>query len=161
MRFRNYSLALSTLLLVSLLAISFGPIHISFLHILETIFNLPGKLQGSERTVLLDIRAPRVVLAILVGSALSTSGAVYQTVFKNPLADPYLLGAAAGAGLGATIAITNSAVAGSLPVFAFVGAAAAVLLSFLASGKFVAEPNTLLLSGIARSEEHTSELQSH
>ena len=149
MRFRNYSLALSTLLLVSLLAISFGPIHISFLHILETIFNLPGKLQGSERTVLLDIRAPRVVLAILVGSALSTSGAVYQTVFKNPLADPYLLGAAAGAGLGATIAITNSAVAGSLPIFAFVGAAAAVLLSFLASGKFVAEPNTLLLSGIA------------
>ena len=149
MRFRNYSLALSTLLLVSLLAISFGPIHISFLHILETIFNLPGKLHGSDRTVLLDIRAPRVVLAILVGSALSTSGAVYQTVFKNPLADPYLLGAAAGAGLGATIAITNSAVAGSLPIFAFVGAAAAVLLSFLASGKFVAEPNTLLLSGIA------------
>ena len=100
MRFRNFALALLTLLLVSLLAISFGPIHISFLHILETIFNLPGKLQGSERTVLLDIRAPRVVLAILVGSALSTSGAVYQTVFKNPLADPYLLGAAAGAGLG-------------------------------------------------------------
>ena len=56
----------------------------------------------------MEIRLPRVALAALVGAALATSGATYQTVFRNPLADPYLLGAAGGAGLGATIAITGS-----------------------------------------------------
>ena len=51
------------------------------------------------------MRAPRVVLAALVGGMLAVSGAAYQGVFRNPLADPYLLGVAAGAGLGATLAI--------------------------------------------------------
>jgi iron complex transport system permease protein len=149
MRFRNIAFAFLILLLSTLIAISFGPIHLSFTSVLKTILNLPGHLSGSDRTVLLDIRAPRIVLAILVGSALSASGAVYQTVFRNPLADPYLLGAAAGAGLGATVAITNSATAGALPIFAFFGAVAAVFLSFFVSGKFFSDPNTLLLSGIA------------
>jgi iron complex transport system permease protein len=149
MRFRNLVIALLLLIAIALLSVSFGPINISFNSILKTIFNLPGHLAGTERTVLIDIRAPRIILAILVGSALATSGAVYQTVFRNPLADPYLLGAAAGAGLGATIAITNSAVSGALPIFAFLGAIAAVLFSFFISGKFFAEPSTLLLSGIA------------
>lgn len=149
MRFRNIALALFSLLLVSLLAISFGPINLTFDSIIRTIFNLPNQLAGTDRLVLLDIRMPRVALAILVGAALSTSGAVYQTIFRNPLADPYLLGAAAGAGLGATIAITNSAISSLLPIFAFFGAVAAVLISFFISGKFFAEPGTLLLSGIA------------
>jgi iron complex transport system permease protein len=76
---------------------------------------------------------------------------VYQTVFRNPLADPYLLGAAAGAGLGATIALTSvgADLRSLLPVFAFFGAISAVLVSFFISGKFFAEPNSLLLSGIA------------
>ena len=149
MRYRNLILALLLLFFVSIFAISFGPIKLNFGEILKTIFNLPGKLSGQERTILLDIRIPRVLLAIIVGSALSTSGAVYQTVFRNPLADPYLLGAAAGAGLGATIAITNSAVSAALPIFAFAGAVVAVIASFFISGKFFAEPSTLLLSGIA------------
>lgn len=149
MRFRNLLISIVILLCVGLLAISFGPIELSFTEILKTVFNLPGHLTDTDRTVLLDIRIPRVVLAILVGSALSTSGAVYQTVFRNPLADPYLLGAAAGAGLGATIAITNSAVSGFLPIFAFFGAGLAVIFSFFISGKYFAEPSTLVLSGIA------------
>jgi iron complex transport system permease protein len=76
---------------------------------------------------------------------------VYQTVFRNPLADPYLLGAAAGAGLGATIALTNASsdISVLLPIFAFAGAISAVFISFLISGKFFAQPSTLLLSGIA------------
>lgn len=149
MRYRNLLIASFILLFISLIAISFGPIKLPFTSILKTILNLPGSLEGSDRTVLIDIRLPRVLLALLVGSALSTSGAVYQTVFRNPLADPYLLGAAAGAGLGATIAITNSAVSGLLPIFAFLGAVLAVVASFFISGKFFAEPSTLLLSGIA------------
>jgi len=86
-----------------------------------------------------------------VGAALATSGAVYQTVFRNPLADPYLLGAAAGAGLGATIALTRGSQSfyAALPLFAFVGAILAVLATFLISGRAGANPATLLLSGIA------------
>jgi iron complex transport system permease protein len=139
------------LLIVGLLGISFGPINISFSSILKSLFGSHNALSNQDRSVLFDIRLPRVILAALVGSALATSGAVYQTVFRNPLADPYLLGAAAGAGLGATIAITNSHqnVYGLLPIFSFLGAILAVLVSFFISGKFFAEPNTLLLSGIA------------
>jgi iron complex transport system permease protein len=101
--------------------------------------------------LLLDLRLPRALLAALVGAALATSGAVYQTVFRNPLADPYLLGAAAGAGLGATIALTSAGadLYSLLPIFSFFGAISAVLVSFFISGKFFAEPNSLLLSGIA------------
>ena len=149
MRFRNLGFALLTLMLTVVLAISFGPIQLPFSSVIKTLLNLPGHLTGNERTVLLDIRAPRILLAILVGSALAASGAVYQTVFRNPLADPYLLGAAAGAGLGATIAIINKSSSGALPIFAFFGAVAAVILSFFVSGKFFGDPNTLLLSGIA------------
>lgn len=149
MRFRNLIFAFLCILLIILFAVSFGPIKLSFAEIVKTFFDLPGQLTGPERTVLLDIRLPRVLLAVVVGSALSASGAVYQTIFRNPLADPYLLGAAAGAGLGATIAITNSAVSVALPIFAFAGAVLAVMASFFISGKFFAEPSTLLLSGIA------------
>ena len=136
---------------IALLAISFGPISLPFSSIVKTLLHLPGSLSGSDRTLLLDIRLPRVLLAILVGGALATSGAVYQSVFRNPLADPYLLGAAAGAGLGATLAFTamHGRAYGFLPLCAFVGGVLAVLTSFFISGKFFADPNTLLLSGIA------------
>ena len=56
-----------------------------------------------EWIIIWEIRMPRVVLAALVGSTLALSGASYQGVFRNPLVDPYLLGVAAGAGLGATV----------------------------------------------------------
>jgi iron complex transport system permease protein len=138
------------LLIVGTLAISFGPIHLAFGDIVKTLLGGNG-LHGQDRTVLMDLRLPRMILAALVGSALATSGAVYQTVFRNPLADPYLLGAASGAGLGATIAITNTGgnIYGWLPLFSFLGATLAVMTSFFISGRFFAEPNTLLLSGIA------------
>ena len=138
------------LLFVATLAISFGPIHLGFIDIVKTLVGMDG-LQGQDRTVLIDLRLPRAILAALVGAALATSGAVYQTVFRNPLADPYLLGAASGAGLGATIAITNAGgnIYGWLPLFSFLGATLAVVTSFFISGKFFSEPNTLLLSGIA------------
>jgi len=150
-RWQITALAALGLLVIALLGISFGPIQIPFTSILKSFLGVKNGLSPQERSVLFDIRLPRVILAALVGSALATSGAVYQTVFRNPLADPYLLGAAAGAGLGATIAITNSHgnLYGLLPAFAFGGAILAVVISFFISGKFFAEPNSLLLSGIA------------
>ncbi len=109
-----------------------------------------------EAGLLLDLRLPRVVLAALVGGMLAIAGASYQGVFRNPLADPYLLGAAAGAGLGATLVITHSPSGigplPTLPAAAFAGALIGVGLSY-ALGSVAARHGggsaTLLLAGIA------------
>ena len=139
------------LAIVMLLGVSFGPISLEFMKIVRTIFGLGGGLQDEELILFLQLRLPRVLLAALVGAALATSGAVYQTVFRNPLADPYLLGAAAGAGLGATLALTGGTQSfyAALPLFAFLGGVLAVAATFMISGRAFADPATLLLSGIA------------
>jgi iron complex transport system permease protein len=141
----------SLLAIVMLLGVSFGPISLDFMKILRTLFGLSGGLQDEELILFLQLRLPRVLLAALVGAALATSGSVYQTVFRNPLADPYLLGAAAGAGLGATLALTGGTQSfyAALPLFAFLGGVLAVAATFMISGRAFADPATLLLSGIA------------
>ncbi|MBW6456443.1 MAG: iron chelate uptake ABC transporter family permease subunit, partial [Trueperaceae bacterium] len=83
-------------------------------------------------TIVWQIRLPRVALAALVGAALGLAGAGFQGVFRNPLADPYLLGAASGAGFAASLAIVGGGAFGlgarGVPLAAFVGAAATVAL---------------------------------
>ena len=107
------------------------------------------RLTALDEAVLWELRAPRVVLGALVGGTLAIAGGAYQAVFRNPLADPYLLGAAAGAGLGATAAIVY---AGSVPqpLAAFAGATAAVAGAYAlgrsAGGR---ETATLILAGVA------------
>lgn len=87
--------------------------------------SLNSGMSRADWNLVWQIRAPRVVLAALVGSMLSVSGASYQGVFRNPLVDPYLLGVAAGAGLGATIVftlqreMTSSWIIDPLPLAAF------------------------------------------
>jgi iron complex transport system permease protein len=118
---------------------------------------IPGvetPLGSTQESILWDLRVPRVLLAALVGGMLALSGATYQGVFHNPLADPYLLGVAAGAGLGATISIgyLPRALSGQelLPVAAFVGAAGAVALSYMigrAAGR-ERDSATLVLAGV-------------
>ncbi|HEY77845.1 MAG TPA: iron chelate uptake ABC transporter family permease subunit, partial [Dehalococcoidia bacterium] len=97
------------LVAIVLLATSVGSVHIP---ILTTFSVLVAKLplvdiaqtwQGTVETIVLEIRLPRVILAGLVGAALATAGATYQGLFRNPLADPYLIGVAQGASLGAVI----------------------------------------------------------
>jgi iron complex transport system permease protein len=78
-----------------------------------------------------QIRLPRVILGALVGAMLAGGGAAYQGVFRNPLADPYLLGVAAGAGLGATVSIVSGGNSDLLPVTAFAGAAVAVAITYV------------------------------
>jgi iron complex transport system permease protein len=104
--------------------------------------------------VLLDLRLPRIAMAIIVGAALSTAGASFQGIFRNPLAEPYLLGVSAGAGLGATIAIVwkplNALGIYTLPLFAFVGATLAAFLVYrLATVGGHTSAASLLLSGVA------------
>jgi iron complex transport system permease protein len=100
---------------------------------------------------------PRVVLASLVGSMLSLSGASYQGVFRNPLVDPYLLGVAAGAGLGATLVFTLNRTGSStwiidpLPLSAFVGGLLAVFVTYVVGTAFGGQKSasTLVLAGVA------------
>jgi ABC-type enterobactin transport system permease subunit len=94
------------------------------------------------------------VLGALVGGTLAAAGAAYQGVFRNPLADPYLLGAAAGAGLGATLVVAyapNSNLSGDLlPISAFAGAAVAVVAAYVLgrSAGAAAGPASLVLAGV-------------
>jgi iron complex transport system permease protein len=104
-----------------------------------------------------DIRLPRVLLAGVVGATLAYSGAAYQGVFRNPLADPYLLGVAAGAGLAGAIAIvldaplTHSGFS-LLPLVSFLGAMTAVLLAYSIAHAGGQTPNTtLILAGVTLS----------
>jgi iron complex transport system permease protein len=114
-----------------------------------------GLSQRGE-AILWQIRMPRIVLGLLVGSMLSSAGTAYQGVFRNPLADPYLLGAGAGAGLGATLAIaygpnTSGWPIDPLPLAAFIGAVAGVVFAYVLgysvrSGRTAV---TLILAGVA------------
>ncbi|MBT8201239.1 MAG: iron ABC transporter permease [Acidimicrobiia bacterium] len=135
-----------------------GPAEVSagniFGTLLDRVFGIQRDVPARQAGIIWEIRLPRVVLGLLVGGMLAVAGGSYQGVFRNPLADPYLLGAAAGAGLGATIAIVLST-AGGTPAWAtpaaFVGALGAVGLA-TAIGS-AADGNrstaTLLLAGIA------------
>lgn len=108
-----------------------------------------------QRATVWEIRAPRVVVGMLVGAMLSVAGGSYQGAFRNPLADPYLLGVAAGAGLGATVAIAAGADAGSsmlsaVPLAAFAGSVIAVMLTYVVGGVGRrASATSLVLAGVA------------
>jgi len=106
-------------------------------------------------TVLFEIRLPRVTLAALTGLVLAVAGGTYQGLLRNPLADPYLIGIAAGAGLGATLAIVimpggGARQAGAVPLFAFLGAllTTGVIYSLARVGK-TTPMSMLILAGVA------------
>ncbi|MBM4410671.1 MAG: iron ABC transporter permease [Chloroflexi bacterium] len=107
--------------------------------------------------IIVDVRLPRVASAILVGAALSGSGAAYQGVFRNPLADPFLLGIASGAALGASLAIVSplpidSYGFGWVPASAFAGALlTVVLVTLLARSGGDVDGVSLILAGVALS----------
>lgn len=111
----------------------------------------------TEWAIVWKIRMPRVLLGGLVGGMLSIAGASYQGVFRNPLVDPYLLGSAAGAGLGATIAltigrgVTSSWPIDPVPTVAFVFALATVMVTYTVGAAFGGSRSgvTLVLAGVA------------
>ncbi len=114
-----------------------------------------GGISSANWNIIWNIRLPRVALAGLVGAMLSLAGASYQGVFRNPLVDPYLLGAAAGAGLGATLVFIYGRVStvgwlvDPLPLAAFVGALLAVLVTYTVGASFGGSSLTLVLAGVA------------
>ena len=143
------------LLVAGLAALVVGPVSIAPLDAVRATVGLDSGLSDGQLNILREIRLPRIVLGMLVGATLSVSGASYQGVFRNPLADPYLLGAAAGAGLGVTLVIVTTAGGGATPVTApvaaFVGALLAVALTYAlgAAGSGRASTSSLILAGVA------------
>ena len=141
--------------------LAFGPVSLPPGGVAAELLNLlPGVdihsgLSERDAAILLQLRLPRVVLGLLVGAMLALAGGCYQGAFRNPLADPYLLGAAAGAGLAVTavVAFRDSDI-GSLPagvpLAAFAGALVAVALTYLlgAAGRD-RTPASLILAGVA------------
>ncbi|MGC8610251.1 MAG: FecCD family ABC transporter permease [Thermoplasmata archaeon] len=127
-----------SIIFLSILSIIFsmavGPVNISISEIFEYLFLLRDK--GTVGIILWDIRIPRIFLAFLVGSSLASVGVVMQSIFRNPLADPYITGTASGAAFGATLAVITNLYLISflyLPFFAFLGAMFATTLSFFIS----------------------------
>lgn len=121
------------------------------------LISVDSGLTSTDWSIVWQIRMPRVVLAALVGSTLSIAGASYQGVFRNPLVDPYLLGVAAGAGLGATVVMTinrsgtSSWIIDPLPIAAFIGGLTAVIVTYVV-GTTVRNDGTstsLVLAGVA------------
>jgi iron complex transport system permease protein len=159
LRPRTVLIGLLVLVVVMLLAVLVGASDLGWRRVLaEIVAQLTGgtsPLSEREAAIVWQLRVPRVLLAGLVGAALASAGAAFQGVFRNPLADPYLLGAAAGAGMAATMVVVlapalTSWVVGPLPLAAFAGALGGVGLSSLlgrsAGGSGTA---TLLLAGVA------------
>ncbi len=153
---------IGAVLVAGVVGVATGPVSIPIGQVIrELLDRLPliavdSSLSTTEQAIVWDIRAPRVVLGLLVGALLAGSGAAYQGVFRNPLADPYLLGIAAGAGLGATIAIVTElrdvfGFINPVPFAAFAGA----LLAVTAAGTLsvrrgrIGSPATLILAGVA------------
>jgi iron complex transport system permease protein len=150
------SILLSLLLvLVILVSIAMGSVNIPPLRSIRILFlsilGLRGAGSDTERTILLSLRLPRTILAGLVGAGLSVSGATFQALLRNPLADPYLLGVSSGAAVGAIIAILLglSTFSLGLPLASFLGALLTILVVFhfgRQDGKI--HPHTLLLAGV-------------
>jgi iron complex transport system permease protein len=155
-----FLIALLALIVMLILSIAVGSVFIPPTELWRVLTGAGSN--PTFRTILLDIRLPRTALIALVGAALAGSGATYQGLFRNPLADPYLIGVAAGAGLGAIVAMSLNwpyTMLGLLavPLAAFVASLLTVYLVYIFAniGKTVPTTN-LILAGVAVSSFATS-----
>lgn len=159
--FRPYLVNLFCLAIALILSVAVGPVLIppgTLLRILA--HGLPGVALQPDwpenfAAIIQQVRLPHTVLILLTGAALGGSGATYQGVFRNPLADPYLIGVASGAGLGAVFAMAvhwpNSMLGlYTIPIAAFIGATLTIVLVYsLARVGNSLPTTTLILAGVA------------
>ena len=146
------------LLAAAVVGLLVGPVQLGVGEVLRSAgarLGLPGvesPLSPTDEAILWELRVPRVVLGALVGGTLALAGATYQGVFRNPLADPYLLGVAAGAGLGATIAVAylprGLETQRLLPLAAFAGGTVAVVAAYLLGRSAGGGAAGLVLAGV-------------
>ena len=149
------------LFVVMVIALKLGAVPVSLYglaaDLLKVLFHRTSALSSNYDLIVIDIRLPRILLGIVVGASLSVAGTAFQALLRNPLADPYVLGASSGASLGAILTlIVQPYIALPLaisiiftPVGAFIGAAAVIAaVYFLGRRDGALDSNTLLLSGI-------------
>jgi iron complex transport system permease protein len=139
-------------LLVASLALSLGSEHIAPGSIGEGLWAWltggPSPLSAEQQVILFGLRLPRITLALGVGASLAISGAAFQALLRNPLADPYILGVSSGAALGTMLGIVAAgAIPLARPLCGFAGAAVATLLVYWL-GRREDEPAHLLLAGV-------------
>jgi iron complex transport system permease protein len=145
----------AALAVAALFALTIGSEHVATEQVFRALF---GKLLGTasslsreQEVIVFDLRMPRIAMAIGVGSALAIAGAAFQSLLRNPLADPYVLGVSGGAALGAIIAILFAGeIALTRPVFSFAGATLASILVYQI-GKRRDDPAHLVLAGVVMS----------
>ena len=161
--YRVYLLVTMGIVAGFIFSLGIGSVYVPPGEIAKMILNrlplLAGKItrdwSATNEAIVLQLRLPRVILAFMIGSQLSAAGVIYQGVFRNPMADPYIIGASTGASLGASLGILFFPAlkvfgVGSTPLFAFLGSAGTVFLVYsLASIGGRTYSFTLLLSGVA------------
>ncbi len=139
-------------------SIAIGPMDLSFKSALGALLHLDTELPEYAKTIVHEVRLPRTLLAIAVGGLLAMCGAVMQGLFRNPLADPGIIGVSAGASLGAAIAIvlfggiieTSFLTLGTVPVFAFAGGALATFaVYYMGTSPQGTSVTIMLLAGVA------------
>jgi iron complex transport system permease protein len=149
------------LLIVVIIALKLGAVPVSLyglgLDLLHVLLRKTSEVSSNYDMIVLDIRLPRILLSIVVGASLAVAGTAFQALLRNPLADPYVLGASSGASLGAIatlivepyLALPMVLAALVTPVGAFLGAAATIaVVYFLGRREGQIDSSTLLLAGI-------------
>ena len=138
--------SLCILAVLSVLALRIGSVSYTTAEILESIFDPSSTIH----TIIVNLRLPRVLLAAIVGMCLAAAGTLLQAVMQNPLADPGIIGVSSGASVAATVVfLVVPSWTSSLPVLAFLGAAAACLIIYLMAWKRGVEPTRIILAGTA------------
>jgi iron complex transport system permease protein len=133
---------------IILLSLSLGASFISPVNIIETI---KGRSETNEMRVLLSLRYPRLIMALLIGSSLAVSGVIFQSILKNPLADPYMIGVSSGASLGACFGIIFYKSSLFILSGALIGSLGAASFIYIVSRRRRFGSSTLILAGISLS----------
>lgn len=149
------SIIISSTLGVANITFSQGmQILISKIPFADNLINI-NNISETHKLIIFNIRLPRIILSALIGAGLSIVGCVFQAIFRNPMADPYVLGISSGSALGASIAIVTGITSMTFGIagttfFAFVGAIfTTVLVYFIAKTGTKLPTNTLLLAGVS------------
>jgi iron complex transport system permease protein len=149
MQGKSILLALILLTIIAIaLSLSFGTTFISPQRLVRMIVDGGDSM---EYLIVMQLRLPRAIMALLVGASLAVSGVLFQALLKNPLSDPYTIGISGGAALGATIAVVASLGYFFISIFAFAGSILTILLVFSLSSSKRFGTTSLILTGIALS----------
>lgn len=153
-----FSSLIILLFMVIIMSTAYGAVHVPPFTVISVILNELGLHIGipytpEQAAIIFQVRFPRVITAMLVGAALASAGCVMQGIFRNPMADPGLLGVSSGASLGAVLAISAGVTSYSItlmPMFSTVGSVAAIsAVYFFSTGKMKNQVLTMILCGIA------------